>query len=331
MAASKGIGRLVQFGVAKETVRGTPNASADYWLPWADISYDDQQVRVDLEQSYGIIEAGIGQTTAKKWAGGTLKCPLDDTISPLFLISLLGTVVDAGNADPSGIVYDHTITVQQGAQHQALSLYIDDPLAAQDYKYGLGVVEGFELNYVVGKFCEISAKLKSLAGATTTNTPAIATINRFLGHHLTFKMASTLAGLAGASATVIRSVKLKIENNVEDDHNLGNIAPTDFVNKQFKITGTVEALWKNESDFKTNSLAGTSQALRFDLKNTDKTIGTSANPEIKIDLANVIFEPIGRTIKLNDMVLQQVNFNAFYSTGDTQMVSIVCTNLKTAY
>ncbi len=330
MPVAKGIGRMIQFGIAKETARGTANAAADYWLPWSEHSIDEKDARVPIDTAIGVIEDGNGETIAKQWAEASVKAPVDDTILPLFLISLLGTNTPAANSDPSGIVYNNTITVAQTPIHQSLSLYSNDDLSTVDYKYALGVCTSFELDYMVGKFVEFIAKLKCKKGATATNTPASTTINRFLGHHMTFKIAANLAGLTAASAVTIRGAKLLIQNNIEDDHNLGSLAPTDFVNKQFKITGEFELCWVDET-YKTIAIAGTSKALRFDLINTDVTIGTSANPELRIDLANAIFGQPTRAIKLNDMVIQTIPFTAYYSTGDSKMVTILATNLKNGY
>jgi hypothetical protein len=124
---------------------------------------------------------------------------------------------------------------------------------------------------------------------------------------------------------------LKIEQNIEDDDVLGSVAPGDFLNKQFTITGTLEALWQNETDYKQAALATTAKAMRIDLKNTDVTIGTSANPEIRIDLAKVIFKEITRPVKTNDLVRQTLSFKAVYSITDTLMVSALVTNLVTSY
>lgn len=328
--STKGIGRLIQFGVAKETVRGTANSSADFWLPWQEHAIEEKDARVMLDQANGVIEDGVGETIAKQWAEAEVTVPVDDLINPLFLISLLGTNTPAANVDASGVVYDNTITVAQNHQHQSLSLYSDDPLAGADYKFALGVVDSYELDYQAGKFVTAKIKLRSKKGTTTTNTPSASTIYRFLGHHMTFKTASTYAGLGAASAVVIRGCKIKIENNIEDDFNLGSLAPSDFVNKAFSISGSFDILYSAET-YTTPALAGTTAALRFDLVNTDVTIGTSANPRTRIDLAKVLYGTPSRAIKLGDMVMQTVPFKAYYSAGDSLMVSILCTNLQNGY
>jgi hypothetical protein len=242
------------------------------------------------------------------------------------LLAILGTVANTDNTDSDASIIDHTITVAQSAQHQALSLFIDDPLAAQDYKYALGVITGLELKFEREKFLSCSVTFKSKKGATATLTPAATTAeNRFLPQHLVFKLASAYSGLTAASAVSVKSLSLKINQNIEDDFVLGSLTPADFLNKQMEITGDVELLWNAET-YKTLALAGTSQAMRIDLLNADVTIGAAAHPEIQINLAKVLFEEIAVSGGPNEFVKQTLKFKAFYSTTDSLMINAVCTN-----
>ncbi len=327
---SKGIGRLFGVGIAKETSRGTPISSASFWIPFGEAAVEEKDQKVTDEQSFGVIEDSLGQSIVKQWAEVNIKAPIGDKHFPLLLFAALGGLSTGANADASGNVKDHTITVAQSAQHQSLTVFLKDPLASADYKHALGVVESLEIEYQLGKFLEYSASLRAKKGTSASLSTAYAAENRFLPQHLTFKLASTLAGLGAASATNIRSLKLKISKNVEDDDVLGSVAPNDFLNKEFMIEGELEALWNDET-FKTLALAATPQAIRLDLKNTDATIGTAANPQIRIDLAKVVFKEITRPIKINDLVKQTLSFKAHYSASDTKMITILVTNLQASY
>lgn len=327
---SKGIGRLFGVGIAKETSRGTAISSASFWIPFGEAAVEEKDQKIIDEQAFGVIEDSLGQSIAKQWSEVSIKAPIGDKHFPLLLYAALGSLSTGANADASGNVKDHTITVAQSAQHQSLTVFLKDPLASADYKHALGVVENLEIDYVIGKFLEYTATLRAKKGASASLSTAYAAENRFLPQHLTFKLASSLSGLGAASATVIRSLKLKISKNVEDDDVLGSVAPNDFLNKEFTIDGELEALWNDET-FKTLALAATPQAFRLDLKNTDATIGTSANPEIRIDLAKVIFKEITRPIKINDLVKQTLSFRAHYSASDTKMITILATNLQSSY
>jgi len=327
---TKGIGRLFQVGIAKETTRGTVESSASYWIPFSELGIEEKDNKIFEEQAYGVIEDSIGSTITKQWAEGSLKAPIGDKHFGLILLAALGSVSSGAHAGES-IVYDHIFSVQQGAQHQALSLFLDDPLAGQDYKHALGVIDSLEITYEPGSYIGYSANIRAKKGATATLTPSLTTEGKFIHKHFTFKVASSLAGLGGGSAIALKSLTLTITKNLEDDDVLGSITPNDFLNKQFTIEGKLEALWQNESDFKTNTLAGTAKAIRLDLVNTDTTIGNAANPTVRIDLAKVTFTEITRPIQINEMVKQSVSFKAHYSTSDSKMITALITNLVSSY
>lgn len=324
---SKAIGRLLQFGIAKETSRGTPNAAADFYIPFAELDLNEKINLVNDEQSRGIIEESVSASVVKQWAEGQWKAPIGDKHFPLVLYSILGSKAVTG---PTDSAYTHTITVGQSAQHPALSLFIDDPAAGQDYKHGNGMLSQVQIDYQIGQFLTYTAQFKAKKGATATLTPAATSENRFLPQHLTFKLASTYAGLGAASPIVIKSLQLTITQNLEDDDVLGSVTPADFLNKQFTIEGTVEALWQNESDFKTAFLAGTAQAMRIDLV-SDVLIGVSATPQLQINLAKCIFKDLTRPVRINDLVKQTLSFKAHYSTSDSLLVSVTAKNTQATY
>lgn len=324
---AKGIGRLIQVGIARETTRGTSPGSATFYIPWAELDADEKRRFVLDEQTRGVIEDSIGQSIVSEWAEHTIKAPLADKHFPLFLYAIFGTLGTSGPADSA---YTHTISVQQGAQHQSLSLYLDDPLAAQDYTFALAMVTGLEIAYERDQFVTYTANLISKKGATATLTPAAPSENKFLPHHLTFKLAATQAGLAGASAIVIKSLNLKINQNVEADDVLGSVTPADFLNKQFSIEGTVEAIFNSESDFKTHFNAGTVRAMRAELTHTT-LIGVSSVPKLTIDLHSVIFTEATRPIRLNDIVMQTFTFKAHYNTTDSKIATVTAINATASY
>lgn len=72
MAAQKGIGRLVQVGIGKESLRGTAVA-ATYWNPWTDLTIDEKKEFAVDEQAYGIIEDTTNLTQVKKWSQGSIQ------------------------------------------------------------------------------------------------------------------------------------------------------------------------------------------------------------------------------------------------------------------
>jgi hypothetical protein len=398
MASQKGIGRLVQVGVAKETTRGTAISSASYWNPWNDLTLDEKKEFAVDAQSYGIVEDNTNLTQVKKWAQGSLAGNVPDQSIGLILYSLFGGYAVATHSGESA-VYDHTFTVGQNAQHQSLTFFLHDPLSAVDYSYANGVVEKLELNLALKKFIEFNASIKTLSGVSQSSfTPSTTTENRFVAQYLAAKFALNYAGLQGtltatgtaastthvtgcsinpqtnlkvgmgvsgtnipAGATVaaiisstaydlsvattgaigtqtftpvaipLKSAKLTINTNVEDQEVLGNLSPADFLNKEFTVEGTFEAIWQNESDFKTQFMGPTTVAMRLDIKNTDVTLGTSTKPELYIDIPKCTIQELGRPFKVKDLVYQTLKVRASYSITDTLMAKIVLTNTVATY
>jgi hypothetical protein len=200
----------------------------------------------------------------------------------------------------------------------------------QDYQFALAMVESFEIKYEKGKILSYTVNFKSKKGATATLTATYTAENAFLPQHLVFKLATNLAGLAAASAINIKSLSIKIEKGLELDEVLGAVDPVDICNKEFKVSGSVEALFEDEAAFKTIALGDTAKAMRIDLIHT-VTIGASSFPELKIDLAKIKVVNWSRDVKNADLASQTVEFEAMYSIADAQMIGAILTNTQTTY
>jgi hypothetical protein len=328
---AKSIGRQFSVGFAKETTRGTVESAATFYPPFSEASVDEKVEHAEQDQAYGVIEDAIGAEIVKQYASVNVKMPIGDKSFPLILLAALGALSTGDNADSDPSVKDHTITVQQGVQHQALSLFLNDPVGGNDYKHALGMIESVGINVEMGKYIEASIAMRAQKGQTATLTPTTTAENRFLPQHATLKLATNLAGLGAASALVIKSLSMTIAKNLEDDDVVGDTDPADFNNKQLVIEGEFEANWESEATYKTVMQAGTYKALRFDMRNTDVTIGSAAKPQIQIDLARVLLKEVTRPIKINDVIRQTVSFKAYYSVSDTKMIQVVATNTTASY
>ena len=319
------------MGLAKEVTRGTAVSTAAFWTPWNDLTLDEKKEFATDEQSYGIIEDSVNLTQIKKWSQGSIQGNVQDQSSGLLFYSMFGGYAHALHSGET-TVYDHTFTVGESAQHQSLTFFLHDPLSAADYSYANGVVEKLEINMALKKFIDFNATVKALSGASqSTFTPSTTAENRFVPQYLTAKFAATYAGIGSGTTVALKSAKVTINANVEDQDVLGSTSPADFLNKEFTVDGTFEAIWKNEVDFKTAFMGPTPQAMRLDIKNTDVTLGTSTNPELILDFAKVTFQELGRPFKVKDLVYQTMKFKAVYSTTDTLMMKATLTNAVTTY
>lgn len=334
----KGIGKQIQIGVAKETTRGTAPSAATYWLQTEDWDLTDRWKNSIDAQSYGVIEDSVGQTRVKNWSEGTVKMAMGGTTSAVLFYSLFGSLAATVHAGETK-VFDQAVTVAQSVQHQSLSFFVHDPIptasgVTADHVHKNAVVTKMDIDYTLGDFVKATVGLKALKGSTAAvaYTPAITLEDLFVPQYLTFKVASTYSTLSSGTTIKLKSAKITIDGNSEDDDVLGSTDPRDFVNKEFSIEGTVEAIWQSQSDFMSNALAGTVQACRFDLVNSDRTYGVAAtSPEIKIDLAKCVFTAIDLPITIKDIVYQTVHFKAHYSSTDALMAKVTVTNTVTSY
>ena len=389
---SKGIGRLISWGFAKETTRGTAVSSASYWSPWDALDFDEKGENVVSDQAVGVIEDSIGQFRVKRYADGSFKMPLTDQSAALPFLAMFGA--QAVSTVATG-VYAHTFTVGESAQHQSLTFFVHDPLGGTDYSYANGVVHKMDIDAELKKFVQLSVSVRAQEGVSQSAfSPSIISENRFIPQYMTFASAPTLAGANGtltatgtASSTTaltglsisttllkvgmtvsgtnvaagttitaivsssavtlstattgsatsftfggavvqLKSFKLCIDSNLEDDDVLGSVTPVDFLNKEFKVTGTVEAIYQNLTDFKNAFLAtpNVPQAMLVSLVNTDVTIGSASNPSLVISLDQCYFTELAIKKTPKDVVYQTLKFTATYSLANSEMIKAVLTN-----
>lgn len=322
---SKFIGALADIGIAKESVRGTAESAATFWIPKMSLSVDDVIEQVVDESSIGVIEDSIGANVVHKAAEGEIEGKIGDKSIGLILLSLFGSVSTSG---PSDSAYTHTFSILQSAQHPSLTFFQEDPNA--DYKYANGMITKFDLAIELGKFAMYKVGFRSKVGASATLTPSYSAENSFLPQHGVIKTATTQAGLGAASAINLRSVKINFEKNVEDDNAIGSVNPVDILNKQFAAEGELTIVFNDET-FKTEMLADTAKALRVQLNNTDVLIGSSSTPVLTIDFHAVKFSDFKRNYSNGDVVVATVKFKAFYKLADSKMITCTLVNAQSSY
>lgn len=326
------IGRKLNIGLGKESSRGTAVA-ASYWYPKTDFAVESKIDTVVNDASLGIIEDASTQEVSKKWAQATLGGLVSDTRFGLILMAALGTDTKTTTAGET-TVYDHTFSVLESAQHPSLTLVVSEPNASgsSSLNYTNAMLTSLEIDFAVGQWATFKAGFDASIGATASSTPSFSAENHFNPQYCTVKLASSLSGLSGATAINIRSAKITINKNVEDDPTIGSLTPADRYNKQFVIEGEMVLVYNDRTYIDTDMLGDAATAIRLSAINTGVTIGSTSHPTLQIDLAKCKITEVARTNKNNDVMLQTIKFKAFYSTGDSQMISVLYRNtVSTAY
>ena len=134
-------------------------------------------------------------------------------------------------------------------------------------------------------------------------------------------------------AIALKTAKVTLNPNIEHQDVLGSIGPADFLNKEYNVEGTFEAILQNESDFKTLFEGPTYFSMRLDAKNTDQKIAGAAStyPEMILDFPKVTILEYSTPYKVKDLVYQSIKFRASYSATDTAMVKGKLINAVATY
>lgn len=152
------------------------------------------------------------------------------------------------------------------------------------------------------------ATFMSKKGASASHTVTYSTDYKLISRYSIFKLAANLAGLGAASAIVIKSFEISFKKNLEADYALGSQEPRDFINKQFAVEGSVTAIYEDTATFQALALAGTKKAVRFQLIDTNTTIGVSSNPTLTIDLPLAAFTEFNKSMGNDEVVTQTLTF-----------------------
>lgn len=324
---SKYIGRLVNVGLARETVRGTAVAAA-WWLPKANVAFFDRAQKITSRLNYGTIGDGAYAPKALEWAEGTIEGDVFDKSFGFLLYAMFGACSSGSVVNGA---YTHTFTVSNTNQHTSLTITLADPDRAD--RYSLAMLDKIDINIVPDDVVGFSGEFKARTGrAFAIPTADFTGENKFLGRHATVKVATTTAGLAAATALTVKSLKLSVAKNVKLNNALGTVWPDDIINGKMEITGQLE-IDLTDQTFRQYMLDANYLAMRIVLTNSDVAIpGGSTNPAFTLDLYRVHFEEWEALRPNDEVVMQKVTFRALYDPTTGGVVSS-CTlvNGKASY
>jgi len=320
------IGRLADVGLARETSRGTAEASAKFWIPKTSVDFNEVSVKTIEDSGLGVIDGRSDADVVKKMAEGPLGGIVYDRSFGLLLYAALGAHT-TGTPPESG-VYLHKFTRLNSNKHPSLTIFYKDENL--DEKYALAMLNELTLNMVLEDYVRYTAGFMSKISAANTSTPSYTAENPFLATHATVKFAASTAALATASATAVRAINLTISKNVEDLQNLGSDEPSDIVNKQFTVSGDLELLFDDDT-FRDYDIDNTKMACLIKIENDDVTIGTASHPKIEITLAPMTFRDWGKSSGQDDVVTQTVAFDGNFNLTDTKTISVDLVNTESTY
>lgn len=303
--SSKFIGRLVKVGIAKETLRGG-GAAPTYTIPNTKLSFDDVIKQARSVGSLGFISDSEEAFVTTKYGTGDIEGEIRDRSFGLLLYAMLGGYSVTGPTDTAA--YTHTYTIAQNNQHQSLSFVIYDPNVTE--LYPLVMLNSLEITAKLDAVTMFKAAFMSKTARDTGLTvPAVVHENKFTKKHINVKVASNIAGLAGAAKLSIKNLTLKILKNVEIDDFLGTAEPEDILNQQLSIEGDLELNYVDNT-WKQYMLAGTNLAMEIDIVNGDVIVTGAAttHPSLTLQFPKVDFNPWTPNYENDKITTQKVSF-----------------------
>lgn len=317
---SKFVGRRGSLGIALETTRGTPVIPA-YWIPYATMSFFDRINSVVEEQGMGNIADSDSFYVTMRMGEGEVEAQLYDQALGYILSSLLGAVPSTGGSNP----YTHTFTVNATNQAKSLTLYWKD--VDRSYIFPLAVVDSFQMSVEPGGFVEYTIGFKSKGARDwASQTPSFTTLGeKFLHQHLVFKLASSTAGLAAASAISLKSLELNINRNVIFDEVMGTSEPEDILSQPISVEGSINLNLEDDT-YRNFMLNNTYRAMQISLIK-----GTSN--QLNLQFPRVSFREWEPDYTLNEIAKQSISFKGHYDAANAAAIISTATvvNTKVSY
>ena len=317
---TKFVGRRGTLGIAVEASRGTA-VNPTYWLPYVTMSFKDTIGSAREDQGMGNIADSDSFYVTMRMGEGEVESQLYDSALGYILSSLLGSTPSSVGSNPT----THTFTLSSSNQAQSLRLYWKDPVYS--LMFPLAVVDSLKVsvepsgivNYTVG------FKTKGARDWASQTPDFTSRGNKFLHQHLQFRLASSIAGLSGATAISLKNLELTIARNTIFDEVIGTVEPEDVLSQVVGVEGTL-TLNLEDDTYRGYMLNNTYRAMEI------KLLRSSAS-SLTLQFPRVDFSEWEPDYTLNEIAKQKINIKANYDSANALAIISTATlvNNKSSY
>lgn len=319
------VGREIEFGVATEAARGTAETAADKWLRKVTANVVEKATHALDGTTRGVLEDGEGRRVAQKYVEGEVNGPAHVDVLGWLFSNIYGKVVSSNVA---GSVYSHVFNLRQNIQHQSLTLFAKDG-AVQQLVFANAMINTLQLSVTQEELVQFSANFVAGAATDNSDTPSYDTEYDFIARDVTVKVADSEAGLAGATATKAKTLSVSFDQGLLRDHVVGSYTPDDIYNARLMITGSM-MLNLDAETFKDLYLGDTSKYVQITIEG-EADLGSGNYPKVVILMNKVQFMDWSRGGDINDLVTQEVSFQAMYNASDGKASQVTVQNLTSSY
>lgn len=325
------LGESVNMGVGNETTRGTAVSPSDFVPARTTATIQKVVEKAMIKEGRATKVGSYGSEITHARGEGELEFNVKNRTIGYFLKSLLGSVSSALKGGET-VVYNHTFGILVGTpQNPTITIALAQQ-GFQDYQYNGAIVNKLELEAPIDDVVKAKASFISRDETEVADYTVAFASNDHLFRNYDFKVriADTLGGLTGATPLALKEFKLAIANNGKANHIISSIIPDDVLAGMAEIGGSMTIDYIDKSNYDTYK-SNAYKYMQIEMINTTQTIGVSSNPKILITMHKVSFTNYKADRPLDEIVSEQIDFNAHYSIADSKAIEVVLTNEKATY
>lgn len=320
------IGRQIEFAIATEAVRGTAEATATKAVKKVTCNVIPQVETVIDDSTFGRIEDAETSRTVRKWTEGDVEGILHVDTLGYVINSIYGSTATTDLGDGA---FEHENTLAQNILHPTLTLFVKDADVRQEKVAG-ALVSTLGIEMTTDDYIRYTMSFLGKQSATDSSTfPALTTDYDFISRDVTVKVASSEAGLVGATALKVKTFNIDINTNAEADFVFGNYSPDEIYNKQFVIEGEFETNYTN-NDLKTLFESKASRYMSLDITG-EADLGGGNHPTVSFLFNKIQITSWERSSDADELSTQTVGFKAFYNVEDEQQSKVTIINVTETY
>lgn len=319
------IGRQIEVGVSTEYTRKTGKTTVEKWVKKITGTFlKKKDTKVD-ESAYNRLEGAPNERIVKTWIEGSIEGNVHADAIGYFFYNLYGA--DTESAAGTG-GYKHTFSLSQSIQHATLSFFAKYGAIVQEMYNGC-MVQDLEISAKPDDFVKFKASILGINNAANSATPAYDTEYDFVGRDVSVKVATTEAGLAGATALKLNEATIKWANNLAEKQVLGAYTNDDIENTELAIEGSISGYFDGTT-LKGYEEANTPIYMKIVIEG-EAVIAVNQKPTITLILNKVLLKNRGISGGANEKILETFDFKAYYNTADTEASTLELINLTAEY
>ena len=329
MSSTAYIGRLKWYWIWKESVRWTAVAPT-FWIQQNEADFDNTVEKIIDESAVWVLMNSSESNNIKQYATWNINWILPSNWIWLFLLSLLWSVSSAPTSW-GGWAYEHDFSMNNINSKQSLTVALKTPI--EELRYALAMIWSMVISANMWEAVMFKALLRAKFWTTSSLTKAYVEDNKFYSHNVTIKIADDLAWLDAALGECIETFELSLTQELEDWFCFKSWRDLDDIhNKAFSIDLTLWKIMRNTTYQEyVEDTPEVYKAMRIEMTDTSKTIWTSDNPTIQIDIAKVSFDKHEPEGPIDDVERESLTCKGHYDLANSDDLTIKVINTTTSY